>query len=46
VGKGHGRVNMVQTLCTHVCKWKNEIIPGMGGKEKNGGGSEFEYDTL
>jgi hypothetical protein len=24
VGKGHGRVNMVQILCTHVCKWKNE----------------------
>jgi hypothetical protein len=23
VGKGHGRVNMVQILCTHVCKWKN-----------------------
>jgi hypothetical protein len=23
VGKGHGRVNMVQMLCTHVCKWKN-----------------------
>jgi hypothetical protein len=24
VGKEHGRVNMVQILCTHVCKWKNE----------------------
>jgi hypothetical protein len=24
VGKGHGRVNMVQILCTHVCKWKKE----------------------
>jgi hypothetical protein len=23
VGKGHGRVNIVQILCTHVCKWKN-----------------------
>jgi hypothetical protein len=22
--KGHGRVNMVQIPCTHVCKWKNE----------------------
>jgi hypothetical protein len=24
VGKGHGRVKIVQILCTHVCKWKNE----------------------
>jgi hypothetical protein len=22
--KGYGRVNMVQILCTHVCKWKND----------------------
>jgi hypothetical protein len=25
VGKGHGRVNMVQILCILVCKWK--ILP-------------------
>jgi hypothetical protein len=24
VEKGCRRVNMVQILCTHVCKWKNE----------------------
>jgi hypothetical protein len=24
VGKGHGRVNVVQIVCTHVCKWKND----------------------
>jgi hypothetical protein len=24
VGKGYRRVNMVQILCTHICKWKNE----------------------
>jgi hypothetical protein len=24
VGKEHGRVNMVQILCMHVCKWKND----------------------
>jgi hypothetical protein len=24
MGRGCGRVNMVQILCTHVCKWKNE----------------------
>jgi hypothetical protein len=25
VGKGCRRVNMMQTLCMHVCKWKNDI---------------------
>jgi hypothetical protein len=25
VGRGCRRVNMVEILCTHVCKWKNEI---------------------
>jgi hypothetical protein len=32
MGKGHGKVNMVQILGTHVCKWKMipvETIPGM-----------------
>jgi hypothetical protein len=24
VGNGYKRVKMVQILCTHVCKWKNE----------------------
>jgi hypothetical protein len=24
VGKGCRRVNVVQILCTHVCKWKND----------------------
>jgi hypothetical protein len=24
VAKGCNMVNMVQTLCTHVCKWKND----------------------
>jgi hypothetical protein len=23
MGRGCERVNIVQTLCTHVCKWKN-----------------------
>jgi hypothetical protein len=35
VGKGCRKVNMVQILCTHVCKWKMrpvETIPGMGEK--------------
>jgi hypothetical protein len=26
VEKGHGGVNMVQILCTHACKWKNDIF--------------------
>jgi hypothetical protein len=26
MGKGHGRVNMVQILCTYVCKWKNDTV--------------------
>jgi hypothetical protein len=25
VGKGHGRVNIVQILCPYACKWKNGI---------------------
>jgi hypothetical protein len=24
VGKGCRRVNIMQILCTHICKWKNE----------------------
>jgi hypothetical protein len=24
VGKGCRRVNMVQILCVHICKWKND----------------------
>jgi hypothetical protein len=47
VGKGYRRVNMVQILCTHVCKWKNqtcETISGMGRWIKeNGVGYEFKY---
>jgi hypothetical protein len=33
VGKGCERMNIVQILCTHLCKWKMmpvETIPGMG----------------
>jgi hypothetical protein len=25
VRKGFGRVNIIQMLCTHVCKWKNYV---------------------
>jgi hypothetical protein len=32
----------------HVCKWKNETIPGIrgGGIMENDGGGEFNYDIL
>jgi hypothetical protein len=46
VEKGHRRVNMVQILYTHKCKWKklsHETIPGMGVIKENGGGGEFKY---
>jgi hypothetical protein len=43
VEKECGRVNMMQILCAHVCKWKNDTCwhhsnTGVGGKKKNGGG--------
>jgi hypothetical protein len=44
---------MVQILCTHVCKWKNETSGnysgiGRGGMKENGGGggSEFKYNVF
>jgi hypothetical protein len=51
VGKGCGRMSMVQILCAHVCKWKMipvETIPGMGGRriKENGGEGEFNYDIF
>jgi hypothetical protein len=51
VWKGCRRMNIVQILCTHVCKWKMitiETTPGMGVgriKENNRGG-EFKYDIF
>jgi hypothetical protein len=40
VTKGYRKMNMVQILCTQVCKWKNETTPGKGGKgiKENDGG--------
>jgi hypothetical protein len=51
VGKKHGKVNMVQILCTHVGKWKIrpvETVPGMGqgGMKENVGGDELKYDIF
>jgi hypothetical protein len=43
-------VNIVQILCTHVCKWKMipaETVVGMGGMIKEyGGDGESKYDIL
>jgi hypothetical protein len=46
VGKGCRRVNMVQILCTHVCKWKNETRNREGRIKENDRGGEFKYDIL
>jgi hypothetical protein len=51
VRKGYGRVNMVQTLCTHECKWKTRYLLklfqewGRGTKENCGEG-ELKYDIF
>jgi hypothetical protein len=50
-GKGCGRVNILQILCTHVCIRRMipvETIPGIGegGIKEKGGGSEFRYDIF
>jgi hypothetical protein len=44
-------VNVVEILCTNVCKWKMrpvKTIPGMGegGIKENDGGGEFKYDMF
>jgi hypothetical protein len=48
-GNGMG-MNMVQILCTHVCKWKSESVEtllGMGGGDKGEwSGGEFNYDIF
>jgi hypothetical protein len=39
VEKGYRRVNIMQMLYTHVCKWKMmpaETTPGMGKRENKG----------
>jgi hypothetical protein len=49
VGNMCGRVNMVQILCTHVCKWKMisfETIPGIEGGEIKENWGEFKCDIL
>jgi hypothetical protein len=48
-GEGCRSVNMVQILCTHVCKWKNEICGNYsrnGGVKENDGGGKFKYDIF
>jgi hypothetical protein len=40
VEKGHGRVNIVPILCTHICKWK--MIPIKTTPEMVEGGDKGE----
>jgi hypothetical protein len=54
IRKGCSRVNMVQILNTHVCKWENETCWNYsrtlevlgGGIKENDGGGEFKYDIF
>jgi hypothetical protein len=40
-------MNIMQILCTYVCKWKNDTIPVMGrGIKQSGGGGEFKYNIF
>jgi hypothetical protein len=52
VGEGCKRVNMMQILCTHGCKWTKKrflvetfLNRGVGIKE-NGGGGKLKYNIL
>jgi hypothetical protein len=50
-GRGCRWVNIVQTLCAHVCKWINNTCwnysrKGEGGIKENDGGGEFKYDMF
>jgi hypothetical protein len=48
VGKRCGRMNIVQILCTYICKWRYKTIPGMGRGEDKGddGGGELKYNIF
>jgi hypothetical protein len=51
VRKQNRIVNMVQKLCTHVCKCKNDTClncsrNGDGGGVKESSGGEFKYDVF
>jgi hypothetical protein len=48
VEEGCRRVNMVQTLYVNGKMISVETIPGMGdgGRKKNDGGGEFNYDIF
>jgi hypothetical protein len=51
VGKGGMKVNMVQKLCTYVCKCKNDTCGNYSRSrgrrvKKRGGGDEFKYDIF
>jgi hypothetical protein len=49
VGKRCGRVNIMQTLCTPICKWKKCYLLKLFQEwekeriKENGAGGEFKY---
>jgi hypothetical protein len=50
-GKGDRRVNTVQTLCTHVCKCKNDTCRNCSTNwgrviKQSGREDEFKYDIF
>jgi hypothetical protein len=50
VEKESRRVNIVQILGTHACKWRNDTCSNCTrnaeGIKENGGGSQFKYDIF
>jgi hypothetical protein len=49
-GKGGRRMNMVQKMCTHICKCKNGTcwncsINGRGEDKRSSGRDELKYDN-
>jgi hypothetical protein len=51
VGIGYRRMNMVEILCTHICKWEMRSIEttaemGAGRIKENDGRDEFNYNVL
>jgi hypothetical protein len=46
VGKGDRRMNMVQIMCTHVCKFKNDTWHQGRGIKNSCAGGEFKYDIV
>jgi flagellar basal body-associated protein FliL len=51
VGKGFGSVNIVQTVCTRVCEWENDVLKLFQEKreqeiKENDGLDQLNYDIF